>query len=289
MPIPNGLVTAIARSARGVARDLGPGLVQLRLSTAITRRAGFDCTPFLVDELLVDTGYSLARGALLRLLEGRPIRGVALTHHHEDHSGNAGEVQRRRACPVWLQRPEDRHTEGVDLLLPYRQLYWGVPDLGELTPMPTEVHTGARTLLVVPTPGHSRTHAVLFDPEQRAVLSGDLFISSGASAVLAEEDPAAHARSLRQLAALEPLRLLTGHGADLPDATARLLRKADRIEEAIGRVLRGAAAGEPPKVIAREAFQGGWARERWTSWMTQGDFSRQNFVRRVIALSATVP
>ncbi|HKC12529.1 MAG TPA: MBL fold metallo-hydrolase [Vicinamibacteria bacterium] len=42
---------------------------------------------YLVDGLLVDCGPPATAREMLRFLEGRPLEGLVLTHHHEDQWG----------------------------------------------------------------------------------------------------------------------------------------------------------------------------------------------------------
>ena len=47
---------------------------------------------YVVDSLVIDTGQSRMAKALLGLLKDRSLKGIILTHHHEDHSGNAAKI-----------------------------------------------------------------------------------------------------------------------------------------------------------------------------------------------------
>lgn len=297
------------------SRDLGDDILRLQVSSRLSRQAGMSVSLYLVGDLLIDTGFSHARDVVLAgvsdALAGRPLRAIACTHHHEDHTGNAAALAAalgaplaaplgtslgaplaapQQGCPVYLRHPEQRRSEGVGVLPAYRQVYWGpAPDYAP-RPMPDVLRlsggdargVGDRVLQVVPTPGHSATHVVFFEPRARVVFSGDLIVSSGASAIMAHESPDEIARSLRRVAALEPRRLLSGHGLILEDPAARLRLKAERIECAASAVRALHHRGAAPAEIAHRIFRGGWARERWGAWMTRGEFSRLCFVRAVL-------
>ena len=84
------------------------------------------------------------------------------------------------------------------------------------------------------------------------------------------------------MADLRPKRLLSGHGLVLDDPADRLRLKADRMEKATDKVLRLRGQGVPLADIPRRVFRGGWAQDRWATFMTQGEFSRLNFVRAVL-------
>src|SRR4029077_11724929 len=62
---------------------------RIRLARWGSRIAGMDVSAYLVHGVLVDSGFPYAHHELSRFLEERPIVGAMLTHHHEDHAGNA--------------------------------------------------------------------------------------------------------------------------------------------------------------------------------------------------------
>ena len=264
---------------RATVEILAPGVQRLRLSNRFLRPMGFDVELFLVDELLVDSGHRHQSSEVLALLAERPQRALALTHHHEDHSGNAGLIAARHGCPIYLARPELRATEGVGGLPLYRRFWWGWPAPYRPEPMPAELDTGARALLALPTPGHSATHSVFFDPDSRLALVGDLFLSERLTPVMRQERPALLAASLRRLAKLRPRRIANAHGKVIDDPEPLLHLKADRLDAAAERVrsLHRAGVGEA-EIVAR-VIPAPSRHDRFSEWMSQGDYSYRCFVR----------
>lgn len=263
--------------------EVAPGVTSYRFSTSRIRSVGFCATPYLVDDVLVDTGFTHARPLVIRTLESRTIRAICCTHGHEDHTGNAGVLAERHGCPVYMYRAHLWRGEGVGDLPAYRRFYWGSPAPMEPLEIPAEVATSKRVLRAVATPGHSQTHVVLHDPDAGVVFSGDLFVAPGAAAVMRYEDPFELARSLRLVADLEPSLLLSGHAVALHNPSGALRRKADHIEEVAGQVEELNAAGMSVHAIARRVFHGGYKRDRIFAVITGREFSRTNFVRAVLA------
>jgi glyoxylase-like metal-dependent hydrolase (beta-lactamase superfamily II) len=250
---------------------------------------GFIVTPYVFDDLLVDTGFSHAASVMREYLQDQPISAICCTHHHEDHTGNAGVIAADKQCPIYLNQPRLRQSEGVARLLPYRWTFWGPVDPYTPEPMPSTISTsGGRTLEVIPTPGHSRTHVVFFEPQTGLVFSGDLFLSTGASAVMTYENPYHLAQSLRRVAALSPSRLLSGHGLMLDNPEQALRTKARRIEEAALRAVSLFNKGIETKVVARRIFDRGHRRDCWMKHLTTGEYSRHNFVRASITYAKNV-
>jgi len=268
------------RGATVAVREILPGITRVTLTTSPVR--AFPSSHYRVDDALVDTGYPHTRRLALAQHRDHPIRWIALTHHHEDHSGNAGALAAIHRCPVYLRRAELQGTEGGTRIPRYRRYYWGTAAPYQTMEMPEYLDTAGRALRRIPTPGHSATHTALFDESTGAVFTGDLYVSVGASAVMRHENPFQSVRSLRRVADLEPALLAGGHGGVI-DHPAGLLRvKAERIEEAAGRVLRRHAEGWTVRAIQHDVFHGGPWRERTFRWTTWGEFSERNFVRAVI-------
>jgi len=273
---------------RLAVRELAPGLTQLRLSNRLTRLAGMIVTPYLIDDVLIDAGFTRAGDLLLRHLEGRPLGAICCTHHHEDHVGSCGALARAHSCPVYLHNPGASREEGVERLLPYRWIYWGPPHPYSPQRMPETIPTsGGRTLRAISTPGHSRTHTAFFAEHDGLLFSGDLYITGGATAVMSYENPYQSIRSLRQVAELEPARMLTGHGLVVDRPAARLRAKADRIAVSAERAVELHDQGLSVAEVARRVFGDERPKDRWMTFMTAGEFSRQNFVRASIAHART--
>jgi glyoxylase-like metal-dependent hydrolase (beta-lactamase superfamily II) len=278
---PSRLLASIQR-ARVRTDVVGAGTTRIRISSRWARMLGFDVSAYLVGGLLVDTGFAHVRRQILELLDGRRIAAVCCTHNHEDHTGNCGPIGDRHRCPVFLRHHRLRWGEGVRRLKPYRAWWWGAPGRFPAEEMPELVSDGDRRLRALPAPGHSATHVALWEEATATVFTGDLFIAPGASAVMVQENPYDLADSLRRVAAVEPRWMLTGHGLVVADPGPKLLAKAERIELAAARAVELHRAGMADRAIVRELFPNGNRRDRMIEALTQGEFSRLNFVRAAV-------
>lgn len=277
-----GLLDRIRQSiqhARVWTDDVGSGIVRLRVTSRWTDWLGFEVSAYLVGDLLVDTGFAHARRGVLDVLADRRIEAIACTHNHEDHTGNCGPLAVRHGCPVYIRNHALRWGEGVRRLKPYRAWWWGSPGPYSAEEMPEIVAGSRRSLRAIPAPGHSETHVALWEETTGAVFTGDLFVSPGASAVMTQENPYRLAASLRRVAAVEPRVMLTGHGLVLRDPAPRLRTKADRIELAAARAVALHRSGMTDRRIVHAIFPVGNLRDRMIQALTQGEFSRINFVR----------
>jgi glyoxylase-like metal-dependent hydrolase (beta-lactamase superfamily II) len=179
--------------------------------------------------VLVDPGLGSDRAATEQLLRaaGIPPERLALivnTHYHSDHSGGnyalqhtyglpvaahaveAGQVNARdpqTGMAVWLDQPIEPYT------------------VQHLLRDGDELDTGAVTLRVVHTPGHTRGHIALYAPDEQILIAGDALHAAdvpwinrfGEGAEALEQA----LTTLDRLAAL-PLRwACSGHGPAITD------------------------------------------------------------------------
>ena len=250
------------------------GVMRLRMRGWRGALVGYDVSAYVLDDVLVDTGFPRAANALLTVARRIRPRGVVVTHWHEDH---AGSVPALAALGVPMAMHSDcearlRERPGIRL---YRREVWGrtarlVSPLEPLDPSP---------LTMIETPGHSPDHIVLWDAERRILVSGDLFLGVKVRVAHAEyESPRALVASLRRAAALEPRLLLDAHRGVVHEGAAQLRAKADWNEEVIGRIEALAAQGAGVREIVRRLFGG----ESLVGVVSGGEYSRAGFVRAVL-------
>jgi glyoxylase-like metal-dependent hydrolase (beta-lactamase superfamily II) len=262
--------------------EVGDHVTRIRITSRWAKMLGFEVSAYLVGDLLIDTGFAHVRSPVLRALEGRRVRAICCTHNHEDHTGNCGPLAAIHGCPVFLRNHGLRWSEGVRRLKPYRAWFWGSPGWYEAEEMPAVVAGEHRSLRNVPAPGHAITHVALWEEATGTVFTGDLFIAPGASAVMVQENPYDLADSLRRVADLEPRLMLTGHGLAMADPASRLRAKADSIAGAAARAVELHRNGMADREIVRTVFPTGNRRDRLIEALTQGEFSRLNFVRAAV-------
>lgn len=197
-----------------------------------------------------------------------------LTHAHIDHAGLVRELaqagarvavpggvladMRRMAVPAWRDEMAARmRSEGVRApeAAGLADAIWdhvvnleaqGVPF--DVVAAGDAVRCGRWSLEVVPTPGHTPGHCVLWEPSTRTAFLGDavLFLCSTCIGFWgAGEDPLGEQlASLRQLAERGIERALLGHGLQEGDVAERCLANAAHHERRSARAL--AAVRERP-------------------------------------------
>lgn len=166
---------------------------------------------FYVDGTLIDTGPANAQVEFASILGTEDVEQVVLTHHHEDHIGNAVFAANH------LDRPPLAHSLALPLIrqpapLPlYRRLSWGTPPAIQAESLGPKLHTREHTFDVMHTPGHAADHVSLYEPKQRWLFVGDLFIGSDLGVIMESADIGAHIASLRRLMELPDCTLFCQH------------------------------------------------------------------------------
>lgn len=260
----------------------GHGIRRIRMSTRITRMNRMQVCCYIMDGILIDTGFSHVGDLLLSKLENSEISLIACTHHHEDHTGNAARLARIHDCPVYMHNAHRFQSEGIVDMLFYRRWFWGPVAPYRPAELPHRIEHSGRKLVPIPIPGHSVTHVTYHEAETGVVFTGDLYVSGGATAVMSHENPYESIRSLRRVADLEPSLMLTGHGLAVKDPASRLREKADRIDEAAGRITELHGRGLSTRAIVRRVFDAGRPKDLVLAMLTEGEFSRANLVRACI-------
>lgn len=244
---------------------------RLRMWTRRSAAVGYDVSAYFVSGVLVDTGFRHVADDLDRALAELRPRGVMLTHWHEDHAGNAPALA--TTLPMWMPEYTDRKLRERQQVKFYRHFTWGRPRALTVPLSPF----GFAPLQPVATPGHSVDHHVIFDPTTATLFSGDLWLGVRARVMGASENPYQIIASLTRALALEPRRMFDAHRGLVNKPVAALRAKRAWLEDTIGAVERALDAGESERAIVRRVLDG----EERTALVSQGEYSRRNFVRSV--------
>ncbi|UCG23600.1 MAG: MBL fold metallo-hydrolase [Chloroflexota bacterium] len=258
------------------------------LARTLAGRGRYWTTAYLVDGLLIDSGCAHSAPELVEALASVPLRGIVNTHSHEDHFGANGRLQRQRpdlpvqahpkALPV-LAEPRSRQP-----LQPYRRLIWGWPEPCQGQPVDDRdiVTSGGYRFQIVATPGHSRDHLCLYEPERGWLFTGDLFVGGRDRALRADYEIWTIIDSLKRVAGLPgKTKLFPGCARVRDNPEAALADKIAYLEELGEKVLALHQKGWRVNRIARELLGG----PIWIEFITLSHFSRRNLVRSYLNMS----
>jgi cyclase len=161
---------------------------------------------FLVSEqgiLVVDTGLNAAEGrkllAEIRKLSPAPVRWIVNTHYHPDHRGGNGVVGPDAAIistEYTREKMGDKGATTGPVVAPH----------GEL-----KLYVGGHAVRIYhPGPAHTRGDLVVYFPDQRALATGDLFLTNSCPA-MDDGDLENWIAALDQILALPLEKIVPGH------------------------------------------------------------------------------
>ncbi len=201
---------------------------------------------WLVDPGAGDAEALAALDALVAAAAVRTLKGVLLTHAHEDHVGGVAAAVERFGLDAVLAHPAalPRLPAG----LPLRALQGG-----------RRLVAGGAVVDAIATPGHASDHLAFGIAADRArtLVAGDLVAGSGSIWVgTPDGDVAAYLASLERAAAWGPERVAPSHGPPRDDGAA-VLDEARRHRLAREAAVWAALADGPARLDAlRERVYG---------------------------------
>jgi len=241
---------------------------------------------YYLDGLLIDTGQHHMQTEALAAMADLPVREILLTHHHEDHSGNAAAFQRQFGAPVRGHALAATKLAAGYRIRPYQHLVWGQAQPVRLAPLNGIVESSRYRLRPVETPGHSKDHVVYFEKNEGWLFSGDLFIGERIKFFRSDEDLGAQIASLRDILRLDFEVLFCAHNPCLQGGKQSLARKLDflsALREAVQFLHR---QGYPLREIIQRLDP---KTDRRVKWITMGNASFANMVRSALRSTPASP
>lgn len=133
-------------------------------------------------------------------MQEKPLERVLLTHHHEDHSGNAARIQTEFGAQILAHPTALPELATGWRLRPYQRLFWGRPQrlTAQSVPDVVELADGLR-LQTISTPGHAADLICYLEPERGWLFTGDLYIGSRPRYLRQDENLPLQIESLRAI------------------------------------------------------------------------------------------
>ncbi len=175
---------------------------------------------------LVDTLIPRSAAAILAAANaaGAPVRRIALTHGHADHVGSLDALMAELGddVQVAMSNVDARIHAGEKVVTGKLTGSW--PKLKTVPGVRLAAGDRVGSLEVIASPGHTPGHIAFLDTRDRSLIAGDVFATVGGLAVssrlywrfplpaMATYDKPRDLQSARDLRALDPARLVVGHG-----------------------------------------------------------------------------
>lgn len=233
---------------------------------------------YLSDGIIIDTGPSRQARDFAAFVSAQKISQAVLTHHHEDHSGNAAWLK-QWGVPVYI------HEEGLAVCreparLPlYRRCFWGGRSRFEAIPLPAHLEGDNGKWQVIETPGHSDDHVVLYNPSSGAIFSGDLFVSPKTRLIMRNESILKIMQSLRQLLEKDFRTLYCAHAGVVENGPEMVRMKLENLENTVGEVLLLHRRGLSVKAINKRIYP---KKAHLMTYISGKEWASEHIIRSII-------
>ena len=234
---------------------------------------------YVVDDLMIDTGLRHMQREVIKIARAGKIQKVVLTHHHEDHSGNAAALKDVLGGSVYGHPLTVSKMKSDFRILPYQHYMWGKTVPLEMAVVPEMMETTNFRLKAIHTPGHSRDHVVYFEPDKGIIFSGDLYLSDRIKYFRADEVIIEQIESLKKILCLDFDAVLCNHHPKPTKGKQRIAKKLQFLEDLYGSIRRTWEKGFEEKRIFREL---GLKEQHFIKWFCFGNVSMRNVVRSAV-------
>ncbi|MBI9073880.1 MAG: MBL fold metallo-hydrolase [Desulfatibacillum sp.] len=237
---------------------------------------------YLAGGVMIDTGPRHARKEMLQAHRLYPVKMICLTHHHEDHSGNAAAMRdlwglQIHGHPLCVQKMAQSFP-----ILPYQRFLFGKSEPVAMENLPERIDTRDIRLYPIYTPGHSKDHTCYFEPNRGWLFSGDAYLGDRAKYFRSDENMGEEILSLRKIMDLDFESLFCAHNPQPLNGKACIATKLAFLEDMYGKVADLRSKGMGPRGIMRKlAIKESYA----TKIVCMGNISALNMVRSALEVA----
>jgi len=232
---------------------------------------------YRMHETIIDAGPSNQWRYVQSYLSQSPVNQLLLTHHHEDHAGNAQSIAKHfHITPKAPALSQDKLATGYPTPV-MQKLIWGnqkpvtTKNLGEM-----EYLADGTIVKPVATPGHSKDLTCFYLPEKGYLFSGDLFIARTIKIMRSDENLPQMITSLKKAIDLDFDTLFCSHGGIFKNGKQVLQEKLDRIIELCSKVHQLTNTGLSLKEVSMRLL----GPEDNIAKLTKGNLSRLNLIKQ---------
>lgn len=229
--------------------EFGPGIKGFRLGWSLAGPPLMTVFFYCFDDLLVDSGQAHMGKEAAAIAREHKVTRIYLTHHHEDHSGNAALICSETNAQIFGHEQTRAKMQKGYRILPYQKYVWGRTTPVEVTIHPERIETVLGPLVPVHTPGHSRDHTAYFLPEHGVLFSGDLYLGDRIKYFRVDEDLGTEIESLKKILTLDFDILLCNHNPRKEKGLEHIRSKLSFMEDLYGKITSMYAEGLREKEI----------------------------------------
>jgi glyoxylase-like metal-dependent hydrolase (beta-lactamase superfamily II) len=237
---------------------------------------------YVVGGVLIDTGTRHLRDHILAALSADKPEKILITHHHEDHSGNAGPLKERLNIPVYGHPLAALKLRTPFKIMPYQHLVWGKSDPVVVEPCRDLIEAGPFRFRPIHTPGHSEDHTVYLEETKGMLFSGDLFLGERIKFFRADESFEDQLTSIRHVLTFDFEHLFCAHRPTMDKGKDSLSRKLEFLLEFYGKVKDLRDKGWKTGAIIRKLDR---KNDRTVKWITLNNACFAHMVRSAVKLA----
>ncbi len=234
---------------------------------------------YRIGSIIIDTGQSRMQREALQIVAERPLQTIALTHYHEDHSGNAAAMRAATGARVLGHPLTVQKLSVKNSISPYQHLMWGAAPAVELASLPERIEHDDGQLIPLHAPGHSEDLTVYHDAVRGVLFSGDLFLADRIKYFRKDECIHGQILSLRRVLELDFKQLLCAHRPLRAAGPAHIAAKLQFLEDFVGRVADLKAQGFSRRAIVHQMIPPG---DRRIKLFSLGDVQFAHMVRSAL-------
>ena len=231
---------------------------------------------YYLDGLVIDTALSNMQKHVIGALKEKKPGKVLLTHHHEDHSGNASAISRYFNIKVYGHSITADKMKTTFKIRPYQLYTWGKSQPVSVSSLPAVVETEKYKLRPVHTPGHSSDHNVYLEKNHGWLFSGDLYLGEKIKYFRSDEKFKDQIDSIKMILEYDFDALFCAHNPVPENGKARLTKKLSFLEELYGEVQRLRFKGFSEEEIVKAL---GNEKDKLVKFVTFGNVSFAQMVR----------
>ncbi|CAB1081258.1 hypothetical protein JY97_05685 [Alkalispirochaeta odontotermitis] len=234
---------------------------------------------YAVDGVIIDTGQRNMQKHVIELLRNTQPNRILLTHHHEDHSGNAAALGRLHGIDIFGHPITAEKMAAKRKILPYQRYIWGKSVDVTTKPLESLIESNRFIFRPIHTPGHSRDHTVFLEEKNGWLFAGDLYLGDRIKYFRSDEKIFDQIDSLKKMRNFDFHALFCSHNPILENGKKRLECKLQFLEDIVGQVQLLQKKGLSDKAIIKRMDPG---RDRWVKLMTMGNVSMANMLRSAL-------
>ncbi|MGH1374167.1 MAG: MBL fold metallo-hydrolase [Cellvibrionaceae bacterium] len=186
---------------------------------------------YRLEGTLIDCGPSNQWKYVKPFVEQKPVEQVLLTHHHEDHSGNAASIY--QLTGIQPQAPDitiDILKRGFKIP-PTQRVIWGSAGTFEARKLHQDLTIGGDKVTQIFTPGHAKDMTCYLLEDRGWLFSADLYIANHLKFLRSDEHIPTLLQSTKQALLSNFDTLICPHRGVVENGKNKLQEKYDYIVE----------------------------------------------------------